>query len=650
MQGSDDFLRNYAEKRATQMEKARVLREQRVTQQRGTSGGVNYGGSSSFSQSQQYAAPQPQQAQQQQQRAPPPAQQPTQRAPQFEYPPPVNRDPPQTTSQRRGPEPTSQYSTPQASRQPTQSYGGGGGYQAPPQQQQYQQQPQYQQQQQPQYQPQQQQQQPQYQQQQYQQPQSYQSQPSRSAPQAFAQPVQQRGPSGEAIAVSETDFRRAVSLGVISQDQARQLWTIVSSGGGAPPPAQRYSGGNGNGNGSGPTGYDPNMYAPSSAPAVDRRPPVKEPVQAPPRQSVSSSQKRPEWNGDDGGLQHENSNDGYNNAPPPRAAGSGHTPGRVRPQIPARGAAKEWNSEASEPVDSGFGAAPPVPGRRRPPAPMEEAPTGRGAPLDQDTMPVGGGRTGPKKDPFADAYPSGQAPPPASQAAKKASLAPGAASRAAAGRRAGPSGRNQQPDPEPSDNRPQDVVADELDEMERQKEEARLRLEQELEEAQEAAANERMIECKICERRFRESIIQRHEKACKVSSKPRKAFDTKAQRLAIEGAEDVLQAQLRPAKSRQQPKSEAKMAAEAKAAANPNKLPKWKMQHEAFQAAMQMNKHIKAAESGAAVGPPPSMPASHDDRVSCPYCSRKFAEDVAERHIPKCKTTVNKPRAVGARR
>lgn len=33
-----------------------------------------------------------------------------------------------------------------------------------------------------------------------------------------------------------------------------------------------------------------------------------------------------------------------------------------------------------------------------------------------------------------------------------------------------------------------------------------------------------------------------------------------------------------------------------------------------------------------------------DDYKQCPYCSRKFAQETAARHIPKCKTTINKPK------
>ena len=41
--------------------------------------------------------------------------------------------------------------------------------------------------------------------------------------------------------------------------------------------------------------------------------------------------------------------------------------------------------------------------------------------------------------------------------------------------------------------------------------------------------------------------------------------------------------------------------------------------------------------------PPPPV-SSNPDYIQCPHCSRKFNATAGERHIPKCKDTVNKPK------
>lgn len=42
--------------------------------------------------------------------------------------------------------------------------------------------------------------------------------------------------------------------------------------------------------------------------------------------------------------------------------------------------------------------------------------------------------------------------------------------------------------------------------------------------------------------------------------------------------------------------------------------------------------------------PPPAMTQHYDDYVQCPYCGRKYNQEVANRHIPKCKDIINKPK------
>ena len=40
---------------------------------------------------------------------------------------------------------------------------------------------------------------------------------------------------------------------------------------------------------------------------------------------------------------------------------------------------------------------------------------------------------------------------------------------------------------------------------------------------------------------------------------------------------------------------------------------------------------------------PPPPPSNYDHYIACKYCGRKYAPDVAERHIPKCANIINKP-------
>ena len=73
----------------------------------------------------------------------------------------------------------------------------------------------------------------------------------------------------------------------------------------------------------------------------------------------------------------------------------------------------------------------------------------------------------------------------------------------------------------------------------------------------------------------------------------------------------------------------------------------WKAQHEDFQRAMKSNKLVVAVENGdLPESALQNLPQPKDTRVPCPHCTRRFAPDVAERHIPKCKNTIHKPKSV----
>ncbi|CCW69092.1 unnamed protein product [Phytomonas sp. Hart1] len=173
------------------------------------------------------------------------------------------------------------------------------------------------------------------------------------------------------------------------------------------------------------------------------------------------------------------------------------------------------------------------------------------------------------------------------------------------------------------------------------------------------AAREPTRECGICGRTFRVSVLPRHEPLCrKQTNKPRKVFNMRAQRL--EGVEGMDQVRLGVPANNSHATQRHHHAA---ALSNAGKIPKWRIQHEQFQAAMRAVHQQKGDEplgggngnyngkGGGGKGGyggriPPSLPPEFDDRVPCPHCGRKFAEEVAKRHIPKCANTVAKPKGI----
>ena len=65
----------------------------------------------------------------------------------------------------------------------------------------------------------------------------------------------------------------------------------------------------------------------------------------------------------------------------------------------------------------------------------------------------------------------------------------------------------------------------------------------------------------------------------------------------------------------------------------------WLQQHEQFQNALKSAAALKNGEP-----PPADLPPVEDTRTPCPHCGRKFAAEVAERHIPSCAKTKSKPK------
>ncbi|KAH9628285.1 hypothetical protein HF086_017360 [Spodoptera exigua] len=86
---------------------------------------------------------------------------------------------------------------------------------------------------------------------------------------------------------------------------------------------------------------------------------------------------------------------------------------------------------------------------------------------------------------------------------------------------------------------------------------------------------------------------------------------------------------------------------------NKNLNNNWRQKHEEFiqaiRAAKQVQAHLSAGGKLSDLPPPP--PSENPDYVPCPHCGRRFNQQAAERHIPKCANyQFNKPKPAAKRR
>jgi len=143
------------------------------------------------------------------------------------------------------------------------------------------------------------------------------------------------------------------------------------------------------------------------------------------------------------------------------------------------------------------------------------------------------------------------------------------------------------------------------------------------------------IECRGCGRKFIRSALERHAKICK------KVFQTKRKKFNIDRVD-------KDAKN-----------AQNSGGCDENKLKKmrkkkkqsWKAKSGMLRDAIRASKgYDHAVKNGLPTNNIPYQSSTYDDRVECPHCNRKFNEQAAERHIPKCRDIRAKPKTLRRRR
>ncbi|XP_034485609.1 uncharacterized protein LOC117790308 [Drosophila innubila] len=150
--------------------------------------------------------------------------------------------------------------------------------------------------------------------------------------------------------------------------------------------------------------------------------------------------------------------------------------------------------------------------------------------------------------------------------------------------------------------------------------------------------------CRYCGRHFNTERLGKHEDVCqRTMTTKRKIFDASKQR--VKGTDNEKYAK----RQRQVPRSQStySSAAQQQGLITGVKKSNWRKKHEEFIQAIRAAKQVQAhlARGGKLSDLPPPPPSENPDYIQCPHCGRRFNQQAAERHIPRCATMVhNKPR------
>ncbi|NXX53670.1 ZC21C protein, partial [Scopus umbretta] len=144
-----------------------------------------------------------------------------------------------------------------------------------------------------------------------------------------------------------------------------------------------------------------------------------------------------------------------------------------------------------------------------------------------------------------------------------------------------------------------------------------------------AAEQGELGQCSFCGHKFLCSRLEKHTSICCMShGSKRKVFDSS--RARARGTALELYQQWNCSEEPQN---------------KPLRKNNWRQKHEVFIQTLHQARQMQQdpSKGGKVSNLSPLPPIENPDYVACPYCRCRFAPQAAERHIPKCKTSKNKP-------
>lgn len=178
--------------------------------------------------------------------------------------------------------------------------------------------------------------------------------------------------------------------------------------------------------------------------------------------------------------------------------------------------------------------------------------------------------------------------------------------------------------------------------------------------------------CRLCHRTFAPNRLISHESACRKAHRSRPIFDAQSQRmntildqLGTLSLSYAASSKNRRSATNRRPYSSAPSTRSVSMANSPSSFSSvspssasrrttttsWRQQHNELISSIREAKRYLRQKNG--LSSPPSYSSSSstvpvepkfDNRVPCPYCDRSYAYDTAEKHIPICAKTMNRPR------